>query len=214
MKAKLGRRVRKPALSIDPPAKPGAALYRRRASVLEAEREYRVEPQHLVVHEPGAMERRLPWADVRSVRLGFAPTEQKLGRYLMALDFASGERLELDNMHWRGFGDFEDRSEAYRGFVERALERIRAQSPDVAAYAGASAPSYFGQIALLAGSFALLGWALSLVTSWERYGHLITAAGLLTALPVALAWMVMSRPRRLDIRDPSWTVLPRGPEET
>lgn len=199
-------------MSIDLSPDPDAAPYRRRASVLEGEREYRVEADHLVVREPGKAERRLAWAEVRSVRLGFAPTEQKLGRYVMTLDFASRERLELDNMHWRGFGDFEDRSEAYRAFAERALERIRALSPDVAAYAGASKPSYFGQIALLAGAFALLGWALSLVAPWERYGHLITAAGLLTALPVALAWMVLSRPRRLDIRDPSWTVLPGGPD--
>ena len=186
--------------------------YRRRASVLEAEREYRAQAEHLVVREPGKAERRLAWAEVRTVRLGFAPTEQKLGRFVTALDFASGERLELDNMHWRGFGDFEDRSPDYRLFVEAAAERIAAQAPEAAAYAGASRVDYFGQIALLAGPFALLGWALSLVGPLERVGHVVTAIGLLGALPVALAWMVLSRPRPLDLSALPTAVLPPRPE--
>lgn len=198
---------------VDPSQEPGAAVYRRRASVLEAEREYRAEAEHLIVRESGGAERRRPWAEVRSVRLGFAPTEQKLGRFATTLVFASGERLRLDNMHWRGFGDFEDRSPAYRRFVEAAVDRIAAHAPGAAAYAGAPAPSYVAQIAALAGALALLGWALSLLTPLERYGRMLAAAGLLSALPVALAWMVMARPRRLDLRKLPSTVLPRSPDD-
>jgi hypothetical protein len=66
---------------------------------------------------------------VSSVRLGFAPTRLKARRYVFALKFRGGARFEIDNFHYRGFADFEDRSMDYAAFVRAALRRIAVAAP-------------------------------------------------------------------------------------
>jgi hypothetical protein len=184
-----------------------APAYRRRASVLEDEREYRVEQDHLVVGSGGA-ERRLPWAGVRWLRLTFAPTEQKRGRYVFVLAFASRERIQIDNMHWRGFADFEDRSGSYVPFVRASVERIRALAPGARAFAGAPWWSYLGQIAILSISGALLVWVLLEVSGHVSDSNQARVAAIVAALPVVMVWLVRGRPRRLDLGNLPPSVLP------
>jgi len=186
--------------------------YRRRTSVLEAEREYRVEPDALVIAESGTGgERRLPWSEVRRIRLSYAPTEFKLGRYILALAFGSGEKVQVDNMHWRGLGDFEDRSGSYRAFAAATAGRVAALAPAAKAEAGAPAWSWVIQILFLASAMTLLSFVVIGLGAFGGAFELVRMALVVAMLPAAAVWMVRARPRPLDLNALPESVLPPEP---
>jgi len=177
-----------------------ATVYHRRANVLEGEAQYRVEPEALVVSGGGRPERRLPWSAVRRVRLSFAPTRLKQRRYVMVLRFASGEKLQLDNMHWAGFGDFKDRSESYRAFVLAAVERIVALAPEARGHAGEPVWGYLLQIAAVTIPASFLIWLLMEIHSQGGPNYAGRVVPLLFGLPLVAAWLLHARPRPLNLR--------------
>jgi hypothetical protein len=185
-----------------------AAVYHHRANVLEGAAEYRVEPEALVVSGGGRPERRLPWSAVRRVRLSFAPTRLKPRRYVLALRFASGEKLQLDNMHWAGMADFKDFSESYRAFVLAAVERIVALAPEARGHAGEPVWGYLLQIAAFTAPASFLIWLLIEIRSKGGPNHADLVVPLLFSLPLVGAWLLHARPRPLNLRALPPSVLP------
>src|SRR5690606_30610268 len=110
------------------------AIYRRRAGRLSrGEREWRVEPDALVSRGASGRERRIPWADVVSVRVGFNAARGRPWRHLTELQPRHGAKIELDNAHFLAPGAYEDRSASYGPFVRAALARIGAANPNARA---------------------------------------------------------------------------------
>jgi len=183
-------------------------VYHRRTSILEPALEYRAEADALVIASPTG-ERRLPWRDVREIRLTFAPTEQKVDRYVLALRFAGAGKVQIDNMHWRGVADFENRSESYRPFALAVAERVARLAPGAKAAAGAPFWSYALQILAMAVPATFLVWLL-LEIGGHRPGESVLGKVLYIAwaLPIALVWMVRGRPRKLDLNALPDSVLP------
>lgn len=176
-------------------------VYHRRANAFEGVSEYRVEPDALVVSGGGRPERRLPWREVRRVRLSFAPTRLKPRRYVVALRFAAGE-LQLDNMHWAGVADFKDSSKSYRAFVLAAVERIVALAPGARGHAGEPVWSYLLQIVAVTAPASFLVWLLMEIRSQGGPNHADRVVPLLFGLPLVGAWLLHGRPRALDLRAP------------
>ncbi len=124
------------------------ALYRKRESALEkSETEYRVENATLVRHPPDGREETLAWSKVTSLRLRFNPTMNK--RWLHQITVQTNEgAMTIDNSHYKGFGDFEDRSTIYSAFARAALDRVAALAPGARVDIGSSVGSFTVQVAL------------------------------------------------------------------
>jgi hypothetical protein len=177
----------------------GAVYSKREHFFLKGETEYRVLPDRLVIRRPGEPERALPWSEVRTVRASFAPTRAKTGRHVLVIGFRNGLRVAVDNIHFRGLADFEERSGPYSAFVRAAMERIAAEAPEAQAALGATRAGYVAQVLLVSVAFAFLALVVLTLpfdpgpTSWIKLGIVALL------LPVLLRWLVRAFPRRVPL---------------
>jgi hypothetical protein len=174
-------------------------IYRKRRNVFEkGEYEWRVTEDALIARDPDGVETRHEWRAIRSVRLSYAPTRIKARRYIMILRFGSGARIEIDNMHYRGFADFEERSKEYGTFARAMLERVAAAAPELKVRIGTEPLSYALQLLMVAIAFLFL--AIIVLTlpaphdyfsdvTWTRFGII------LAMLPVFFLWIRRARPQ-------------------
>jgi hypothetical protein len=178
-------------------------VYRKRQNVFEkAEREWRVEPDAIVLRDAAGLETRKAWRDVTEIRLRHAPSRFKNWLYTCDLTFKDRTRWSIDNAHFAGFADFEDRTSTYGPFVRAALARIAAEAPQVEAFTGTTMPAYIAQVALVAVAFAALA-ALFLTipvfeTSdpwWVIFKLLIIAV----MIPPFIGWVRSNYPRKISI---------------
>ena len=88
-----------------------SVLYRKRQNLFTKETtEWRVDDDVLSIHAPGIAERRISWHDVTYVRLAYAPTRIKHWRYVFVIELKNGQKIEIDNAHFEGVGNFTDYS--------------------------------------------------------------------------------------------------------
>ncbi len=176
--------------------------YRKRENFFEkGEREWRVDPHALVLRTPEGIEMAYAWCDVTTVRLRYAPTRAKTGRYVFDVAFKNGVDWSIDNIHFAGLADFEDRSAAYTPFVHAALARIKAEAPTAKAYAGATPLSYYGQSAFVLVAFAALAAVLITLPVLDGIPGVAIVKLLIVAatLPFLIKWLRTSYPRPIMI---------------
>jgi hypothetical protein len=178
-------------------------IYRKRQTLFsKAETEWRVDDEALVERDPSGYERRTSWRDVTSVRLAYAPTRWKAWRYVFVLYLKSGGKIEIDNAHFAGVGDFEDRSESYTPFVRAALERVRALAPEARMRAGSSVVGYILNLLFVGSMFAILAIVIFTLPTPLDYldaSSVIKGAIVVIFLPVLIRWIVKARPQGLSL---------------
>jgi hypothetical protein len=176
------------------------AIYRKRNNLFEkGEREWRVEYDALAQEAPDGTTQRKPWRDVAEARLRYMPVNSARWRYLFEIGFRDGTCWQVDNVHFAGISDFEDRSASYVPFVRAALERIRAEAPGARLYSGARAASYYAQAGFAIAVLLVLAAILTLVPLGGV--PLLPLRLLLVAwmIPPFIKWLRRSRPRALDL---------------
>lgn len=171
---------------------------RRRSAIARVEREWRVEPDALISIGARGARQRTEWRDVVSVRLCMAPTRFKPWRYIFDLQLRNGRKLSIDNTHYAGAGDFEDRSEDYSTFVRAALARIAEANPKARALIGETPKRYFfllltALIGFGAVAFALIAFPTPLDSL--PYAPMLKLAVLLLMLPIFGRWVLGAMPR-------------------
>lgn len=175
--------------------------YEKRESILEtAPRVWRIEPDALVHAFPRGGEFRLPWSEVRRVRLRYAPTEYKRWRYIFSIDGRRGRGMSFDNSHYLGVADFEDRSAAFSAFVSAVLDKVAERAPKAKLYLGSSVLNYTVLMASMLIPMAALCWLILSLPGWEPNEMFWARFGIIAAmLPVAGLWIVKARPRHADM---------------
>ncbi len=186
---------------------------RRRNAISRSEREWRVEEDALVTVGGSGAERRFPWKDMISVRLCFEPTRFKPWRYVFELQPKRGRKIQLDNAHYLSVGRFEDRSASYTPFVQAALDRLRAEKPQMQALIGETPKRYF--FLLLVALLGLGGAAFALIafpTPLDAlpFSTLIKLVIILLMLPVFWRWVLGAMPRGVALDDIPKRALPPG----
>ena len=176
--------------------------YRHRASVIEkSEAVWRTTPGALErVSEGGAVVFRVPYANIRSVRLAFAPGRFQTGRFLMELTGARSQ-LTLTNLHFKGFADFEDRSDTFFPLIREVVRGVAAANPEAKFQAGEQPALYLLLLAFALGSLALLALVVAFLPIAPGNVSLsaVLKLGLIAfSLPLLLSWAVNARPRRFD----------------
>lgn len=184
---------------------------RRRSAIARTEREWRVEEQALVSVGARGARQRTDWRDIVSVRLCMAPTRFKPWRYIFEMQLKNGRKLAIDNAHYAGAGDFEDRSESYSAFVRAALARIAAKNPKARALIGETPKRYFFLLLTALIGFGAVAFALiAFPTPFDglAYASAIKLAILLLMLPIFGRWVLGAMPRGVALDDIPARALP------
>lgn len=189
-------------------------IYCKRENAFESgEHVWRVEADCLIWIRPGGDSLTLLWKDIGAVRAAFAPTRWKAWRHVFEVTTRRGVGLLIDNGHFRGPGDFEDRSATFTPFVLACIDRVITHAPEARAALGADPAGYAVRIVFLLATMILLVWALlalPVLPGWLVIIKLLLIAAL---LPPAFGWAVRSRPRRIPLSIESLRAgLPRAAE--
>jgi hypothetical protein len=174
-------------------------IYRRRGgAVSRSEREWRVEDDALITRGGTGRERRYRWSDIVSVRLCSSPTRAQPWRYVFELQPKHQRKIVIDNAHYLGAREFEERSAAYTPFVRAAVARWAAQHPHGKALIGETPKRYFFLLLLALIAFCGLAFVLVAVPTpldSVPYIGLIKLGIILLMLPVFWRWVLGSMPR-------------------
>jgi len=179
-----------------------AIEYSRRASVAEkGETLWRALPDRLEYYAPdGALKGVVPYDKVRRVRLAFAPGRLQQKRFLMELS-GGRSRLVVTNLHFKGIGQFEDRSDTFFPMARAVVEGVQRASPGASFRAGEQPALYYLQLVFVLATLALLAViviGLPLVPGNFVVSVVVKLAVIAFSLPLLLSWIVHARPRRFD----------------
>lgn len=137
----------------------------------------------------------MAWARVRAVRLTFAPTGLKPWRHKLTLVSRTAGTWTIDNGHFKGVGDFEDRSAGFNPFVLACVERVAAANPAAQGRLGADPLAYWAQMAFVVLGLGALAWVV-LALPVDFNGAQWAKLGVIAALlPTGLLFAVRSWPR-------------------
>lgn len=185
--------------------------YTKRNNLFEkGEREWRVTEEAILCRDPQGGEQSIPWRDIESVRLAYAPTRFKTWRHAMVLKFRNGLSWTIDNVHFKGIGDFEDRSAAYTPFVREVIAHIRAKAPQARARVGSTPIAYWISVISLTLMFSVLAMLLIAVPIVEFPG-VVWVKLLIIAffLPTLFLWAKRAFPRSASLDALPEDALPR-----
>ena len=143
--------------------------------------------------------REVALAQVRALRLDFAPTRPERNRFRCRLVLASGETLTFFNRTYAGLNDFRDTSAAYAAFVTALVSALRRHAPGCRYRAGTGVAVY--ALNLLATGFIFccfgaIAWFLYRINlTWMLVLKILI---LIFYVPALLYWVVRNRPRAFD----------------
>lgn len=171
-------------------------IYAKRENIFEkGEQEWRVEPDCLIWTRPNGESLTVLWPDVTGLRAAFAPTKWKTWRHLLEIQTRQGRHLFIDNAHFRGVGDFEDRSLPFKAFALACIQRIAVQAPDARGWIGASPGTYAAQLVFMVAMMLLLLFMLIALPTPLGAIMILKLVLIVVSLPVAVLWAIRARPR-------------------
>ncbi|MDH4384328.1 MAG: hypothetical protein QE280_02675 [Caulobacter sp.] len=160
---------------------------------------WRIDPQSLVWERPNGETLTLLWRDVTDLRIAFAPTRWKPWRRLLELRARHGRRLVIDNSHYRGLGDFEDRSASFRTFALDCIDQVARAAPAARGWIGSRLGDYLARLLLAMLATALLIWVLIALPTPLGLLVVLKLLLILASLPMLILWAIRARPRRAAI---------------
>lgn len=116
---------------------------RRGGAISGSEREWRVDDDALVSRGASGREKRYRWSDIVSVRLLHDPVRARSWRYVFELQPEHDRKIVIDNAHYLGARDFEERSESFTPFVRAAIARWALAHPKGRVLIGETPKRYF-----------------------------------------------------------------------
>lgn len=185
--------------------------YTCRASVLEKEQTWVLQPNRLGLGQPDGLFQEILLRDVRQLRLSHTPTRYVGNYYRCELLLANGAKFEFRNHSFMGFANFEDRSAAYRIMVYALISRLREQQAQCQFRVGVSSTSWW--LNLLFFSVIMVVLLALLLVMWVSVGWLVVLKLLLIAIfvPRAIGWFRKNRPMLFDPTTVPEHALPREP---
>lgn len=146
-------------MSADP------ASHSKRESFREShERLWRVMPEGLNIVDADARSLRIDYRDIESLRVAYAPTQLKLWRYVAEIRLKSGHSFVIDNGHFQGIGDFEERSDSFRQMLAALFSTLKQHNPDAVLVTGEHQTRHWGYSIILCLSLLLLAWVAWVVS--------------------------------------------------
>lgn len=148
----------------------------------------------------------IPLEKIAELSFSYEPGRFTGNRYVMGITTNTGWRAEIDNQHWAGVGQFEDRSATFRPLAELLLARLRLANPQARLVTGSGSGMWLGMIVAASGLIALFMVVLMI---GGPIIAMIKLAILAFFVPRTLRYIRVNRPQRLAITDePPEGVLP------
>lgn len=171
--------------------------YTCRISALEKERRWVLGADTLSFQAEGFQDS-VPLEEIVELRLQCTPTRFEPNMYVCRIRTRLGKTWEWKSHHFAGFATFEDRSPAYRDFVENLVTRVAALNPACAFVGGTSWLSWLFNTLFLCGSLLVLAVVIFLM--YTAIGWLVIVKFLVIAflLPRAFRWIARNKPCRFD----------------
>jgi len=176
--------------------------YRKRENFFEAgEGVWSVEGDSLVHKRADGTVARRQLSEVASVRLRFAPTNAKTWRYAFEIRFKAGHAWHIDNGHFAGIADFEDRSATFVPFVREVIQLVSQHAPQARAFLGSNWTSYVLQVGFLVIAFSALAAVFLLLPIGPGISGLVVVKLAIIAffLPVLFKWIRRALPQGVPI---------------
>lgn len=169
------------------------------------ERRWTCTPDALEVTQHGQTHR-VPYARIAAMRLRYEPGRFATNRCMAEVVTDTGWSAAIDNQHWAGIAQFEDRSLTYRLVIEALLARLRTANPQARLETGQGAALWLGMGCLMV---ALLGLFLAVLTIGGPGIAMVKLAILAFFVPTMVRYLRVNRRRVLPISaDPPDGVLP------
>jgi hypothetical protein len=113
---------------------------------------------------------RIPYGDIRRVRLSFRPVTMQSNRFRAEIWPADGPKIELISSSWRSMVEQESLGPAYTAFIVELHRRIAAAGRFALLETGLAAPLYWAGLAVFIGfvlAFAALLGRVLLAGEWS-----------------------------------------------
>jgi hypothetical protein len=141
---------------------------------------------------------RIPYAEIRELRLSFAPSRFDSFRY--RCDLRVGRRtISFVSTHYAGVGDFENRAESYGSLVRGLVERVAAANPSCRFRAGKRPVVYWAEHIFLFAMIVLLVFVIGTLSGfnfstivWVKLGIVVTY------IPLVAAYTRKNWPQHFD----------------
>jgi len=180
-----------------------------RISALDPERVWSLRGETLWMVTAGQADIPFPLRDAKRLRLEFSATRFQRNRYRCRLSNPGGYVAVIQNDHFKGMADFEDRSASYRELVVALIRRTSACNPGCRMITGTSMWNW-----LLSSGFLLLTFgflAVVMFFMWTAVGWLVIVKlmVILFLLPTAIRWIMKNRPATFSAQSIPENLLPK-----
>lgn len=207
-------------VAVAPPELHSERLHRKAPDIQYAKRVSRkdrqdrgwwVEGDYLIESDGGGGLRRTHLGDILEVQVAPAPAKFRPWRHQTVLGLRNSRRIAIDNAHYVGTANYEDRSREYAPFVRRLIDRIVEAAPYAKARRGAS---YIGYVAMLAFVMLLITMVAVLLFMLPIDGVpgivfiKLALVGLMA--PPLFLWVAKSRPTGMPLAELPAGALPRA----
>ncbi len=161
-----------------------------------------VDGDYLYESDGRGREWRTHLGDVLEVQTAPAPARFRPWRHQTVLGLRNSRRIEIDNAHYVGTANYEDRSELYAPFVRELIHVVAAKAPYAKARRGASYLGYITMLAFVVVLIGLVGVLLFLLPIDGVPGVVWIKAGLVALMaPPLFAWVLKSRPSGMSLSE-------------
>jgi len=194
--------------AISPP--PLEISHRCRISALDPERVWTLRGDTLWMITDGQADIPFPLRAMIKLRLEFAPSRFQRNRYRCYISHPGGHSALIQNEHYKGIADFEDRSESYRNLVIALIRRTSACNHGCQMTTGTSLWSWLLQTGFLLVAYGFL--AIVLILMWTAVGWLVLVKlGIIIFLtPAAIGWVMKNRPSTFSAQAIPEKLLPKA----
>jgi hypothetical protein len=168
-----------------------------------------------IVRDDGQVVSHYLFIEVDEMRLSFDPSRAVSDRFRCDLELVTGNRITFASRSYRGFNDFEDRSQAYSAFVQRLARTLADGNPACRFVTGKPPLNYWLQTLFVAAAlFALVSVIVAFGFAYLGWTGWVKLAIVLFFTPVLVRWLRRNRQRRFDPRAIPADLLPaiREPE--
>ena len=195
-------------MSADPEPPPPATRYAYKPSRLTAVWEFELAPD-AIEWAAGGRRGRLPYADIRRMRLSFRPRSMQTHRFVAEIWSTRGGKLRLASSSPRSMAEYEAHDAAYAAFLDELHRRLAAARSPATFECGLAPLRYWPGVAIFAAvSLMLAALIVRALASANRSAMLLLGALLAIFLWQGGAFFRRNRPRRYRPETPPRDLLP------
>jgi hypothetical protein len=158
----------------------------------------------------GSRKSPLPPSSILKLSLSYDPSRIERNRFRCHLYNTGGKCASIQNIHFKGFASFGDRTDTYLPFVRTLISRIAALRPRCEFVAGTSHLLWWANAAFITVTFSFL--AIVMFYLFTAIGPWVILKLIIIAffIPTVISWFIKNWPKRFSPHAIPENLLPKG----